>query len=365
MRILSPGAVVFDRYLVEGFVGEGGMQEVYRAKDLALDRIVALKTPKNDHGSKRFQRSAIVSAKIRHPSVATTLDYFVVGERAFLAEEFIVGVDLKKIMAETYIFLDPALTAHLATHLAKGLAACHEENIWHRDLKPANIMVTDELVFSEVKITDFGIAKMVEEEFKDDSEGGAESSITGSQTLVGAAPFMAPEHMFTPKSADKRADIWSFGAILYNLMCGAPPFGRSFASIAVALQSGAVYAPPPQWMKQKTQFLSVHDGLWEIIRTCLVVDPALRPTARQLVQKLSALCFSVYPRIKGTTKGYILPGGRSSFVQSSEGDALYHLDSYFKEGRIMAGEYVAFSIHPGTPSGRAFPVVPLRPPAVD
>jgi len=360
MKILKAGEVIFDRYQIDDFVGEGGMQEVYRATDLALGRTVALKTPKNDHGAKRFQRSAKVSAKVRHPSVATTLDYFEADDRAFLAEEFIVGVDLKKVMANTYVYLDPVLAAHLATHLAKGLAACHDENIWHRDLKPANIMISEELVFSQVKITDFGIAKMVEEEFKDDTEGGVESSITGSLTLVGAAPFMAPEHMFTPRQADKRADIWSFGAILYSVLFGDPPFGRNFPSIAVALKTGAAYASPPAWMKRKIQFQAALDGLCEIVQSCLVVDPAQRPTADALVQKLAGICSTVYPRIRGITKSYMLPGGKSSFVQSAEGDALYHLDSYFKDGRLVAGEHVAFSKHPGSPSSRAFPLVPLR-----
>lgn len=360
MNILKPQDLVFKRYRVEQFVGEGGMQEVYRATDVALGRTVALKTPKNDHGAKRFQRSAKVSAKIRHPSVATTLDYFETGDRAYLVEEFIDGVDLKKVMEKIYRYLDPALAAHLATHLAKGLAACHAENIWHRDLKPANIMVSDELMFSDVKITDFGIAKLVEQEFKDESEGGAASSITGSQTLLGAAPFMAPEHMFTPKDADQRADIWSFGAILYSLICGQPPFGTNFATIAVAL-SKEIYAPPPKWMREKTQFQAVFKGLWQIVQSCLVTDPSKRPTAEQLVQSMSAVCFSVYPRLRGNTKNYFGPGRYTSFVQSAKGDALYHIDSYFKEGPLLPGESVAFSYHSGHPSGRAFPVVPLRP----
>lgn len=360
MKILKPGDVIFDRYQVEAFVGEGGMQEVYRATDLSLKRVVALKTPKNDSGAKRFQRSAMVSAKVRHPAVATTFDYFEADERAFLVEEFIVGVDLKKVMATTYTYLDPALAAHVATHLAKGLAACHAENIWHRDLKPANIMVTDDLVFSEVKITDFGIAKMIEEEFKEGEEGDAESSITGSQTLVGAAPFMAPEHMFTPKAADKRADIWSFGAILYYLLAGNPPFGRNFPAIAVAIKSGE-YPNLPVWMRSKTQFQAILSGLWDIVQACLVVDPAVRPDAAELVQRLGGMCYSIYPRVRGSTKGIVLQGGRSSFVRSDEGDAFYHLDSYYREGsRIIAGELVAFSRHAGAPSDRAFPLVPLR-----
>ena len=360
MKILKKGDVVFKRYEVVEFVGEGGMQEVYKATDLALKRTVALKTPKNDHGAKRFQRSAIFSSKVKHPSVATTLDYFETGDRAYLVEEFIQGVDLKKVMANTYYYVDPHLGAQLATHLAKGLAACHAENIWHRDLKPANIMVSDDLMFASIKITDFGIAKMIEQEFKEDSEGSLQSSITGSQTLLGALPFMAPECIFTPKDADKRADIWSFGAILYYILFGVLPFGSNLGAVIVAINAGQ-YPEPPAWMRNKTQFKAVLDGLWEIVKQCLARKPEERPTAKQLVEKLAGLCFSVYPREIGTTQSYVLAGGKSSFLSYAGGDAFYHLDSYYKEGRISAGERVSFSMHSGLPSGRAFPLVLLRP----
>lgn len=359
MKILKSGDVVFSRYRVDAFVGEGGMQEVFRATDLALGRVVALKTPKNDHAAKRFQRSAMVSAKVRHPSVAATLDYFVTESRAYLVEEYISGVDLKRVMSEQYMHLDPALAAHVATHLAKGLAACHEEDIWHRDLKPANIMVTDSLMFTEVKITDFGIAKLIEEEFKDDSEGGVQSSITGSQTLLGALPFMAPECLATPKKANQSADIWSFGAIVYSLICGTLPFGNNLGTAVPAIMM-AQYPAPPGWMLAKSQFRAIFDGLWQIVQKCLVVDPAKRPTAKELVEELSEVCFSVYPRIEGTTKSKVLVGGNSSFVSTKQGDVFYHLDSYYKEGRIAAGEHVALSAHVGVPTSRAFPLVPLK-----
>jgi len=106
-------------------------------------------------------------------------------------------------------------------------------------------------------------------------------------------------------------------------------------------------------MLSKTQFQTVLGSLWKIIQSCLINDPEKRPTADQLVKELASVCFSVYPRIRGITKSIVLQGGRSSFVQSDEGDALYHLDSYYKKGSLAAGELVAFSRHPGSPSARA------------
>jgi eukaryotic-like serine/threonine-protein kinase len=359
MKILSAGDLVFDRYQVIEFVGEGGMQEVYRAMDLAFDRMVALKTPKNDHALKRFEQSARTSASVRHPSVADTLDYFEYEDRAFLVEEFIEGVDLKQVMAETYSYLDPALAAHLSVHIAKGLRACHDRGVWHRDLKPANIMVSRDLSFNEVKITDFGIAKLVAEEFpKDDT--AAESSITASSTLLGAVPYMAPEHMFTPSKADRRADIWSFGAVLYSLLTGAPPFGRSFPNIAAAYSQGAHYEAPPPWMLGKAQFNEPFQQLWGVIQRCLIVDREKRPTADELVRSLADICFSVYPRERGRTKSTMLYNGSVSFISTDTKDAQYHIDSFYAEGKLAGGVPVAFSRHPGQPSERAFPVVPLR-----
>jgi serine/threonine-protein kinase len=358
-RILNNGDLVYNRYRIEKFIGEGGMQEVYKATDVALDRIVALKTPKSDQAAKRFQRSARVSAKVKHPSVAVTLDYFELDQRGFLIEEFIDGTDLKQVMANTYKYLDPALAAHVALHVARGIAACQRENIWHRDLKPANIMVSHDLMFTDIKITDFGISKLVEEQFKDENDGEAESSITQSQTLLGAAPYMAPEHMFTPKQADHRSDIWSFGAILFALLIGEPPYGKSFPHIAASIKSGIIPAPPT-WVNTKWQFKDLFNSLWQIITACLKVDPAARPTAEQLVLNISKLCFSIHPRIFGVTGSYIIHH-TSSFITVDDGpDVFYHIDSHYREGRIQIGEPVILSQHPGSPRDRAFPLLPRR-----
>src|SRR5215467_8183899 len=109
--IHDPGDVVGDRYEIEEFIGEGGMQEVYRAGDQLLGRSVALKAPKNASATKRFQRSAIVSARINHPNVAKTLDYIETSHRAYLIEELVVGKDLGRVLADFFTFVDPYLAA--------------------------------------------------------------------------------------------------------------------------------------------------------------------------------------------------------------------------------------------------------------
>jgi len=160
---LSVGDLIGDRYLVQGDVGEGGMQFVYAAYDQIADRVVALKTPKNKSAVKRFRRSAIVAAKVNHPNVAKTLDYVRAGDDRYLIEELIVGEDLQKALLHRTSFLDPYSAARVFHHLAKGVAAAHHAGVVHRDLKPTNVMVVGGYSLNELKVTDFGIAKMAGE----------------------------------------------------------------------------------------------------------------------------------------------------------------------------------------------------------
>ena len=219
-----PGNLVGGRYEIMQRVGEGGMQTVYEAKDRLLLRTVALKVPKNTSAKKRFKRSAVVSARVNHANVAKTLDYVEEGERSFLIEEFIDGMDLSRVLKEKMLRLDPLMAARVFHRLAKGLAASHHAGVIHRDLKPSNIMAVGSERLEEIKITDFGIAKMAEEELAEAIEGGNES-ITASQTGIGALPYMAPEMIELMRDAGKPADIWSLGALTFELLVGEKPFG--------------------------------------------------------------------------------------------------------------------------------------------
>jgi len=137
----SSGDLIGGRYEIQGDVGEGGMQYVYSARDQLVDRIVALKTPKNRSAEKRFRRSVVVAAKVNHPNVAKTLDYVREGNARYLIEELIDGDDLQKALLARTNFLDPYSAAKVFHHLAKGVAAAHHAGVVHRDLKPTNVMV--------------------------------------------------------------------------------------------------------------------------------------------------------------------------------------------------------------------------------
>src|SRR5690348_9953012 len=133
--------VIDRRYQIADFLGEGGMQYVYLAHDTILNRPVALKTPKNTSAAKRFHRSARVAAKVNHPNVAKTLDYFETDDGPYLVEEFVQGTDLAHALLHKASYLDPYLAAKVFHHLARGLAASHHCGVIHRDLKPTNVMV--------------------------------------------------------------------------------------------------------------------------------------------------------------------------------------------------------------------------------
>ena len=129
------------------------MQQVYLAEDSVFNRYVALKVPKTVSAEKRFERSAQVSARITHANVAATFDYFDLGTKGYLIEEFIEGGTLSESFDKRFGLLDPHLAAHLIHHLSKGVAASHRAGVFHRDLKPSNIMVSGDPGLTSVKIT--------------------------------------------------------------------------------------------------------------------------------------------------------------------------------------------------------------------
>jgi eukaryotic-like serine/threonine-protein kinase len=357
--LLKSKQVVGNRYVVETFVGEGGMQEVYRAIDRSFGRSVALKAPKNPSAKKRFDRSARMSAKVNHPNVAKTLDYIEEGGSNYLIEEFIEGSDLQARLNTEFYFLDPHLAAHVAHHLAKGISASHHVGVFHRDLKPSNIMVSHDPSLTVVKVTDFGIAKMAETEIDDVMNAGDDESITGSKTVVGALPYMAPEMITNSRSATLSADIWALGALLFHLLVGERPFGQGLQAIPKIVKrdlprKSTVLSPG-------TQFSGLIDELWAVIESCLQLDTEARPLADDLVKRFAGICYSTAPRMTGWIKNYRIGTGDWGFIGSTEeSDCFFHKESFYGN-KPEPGMAVNFAPFPGDPSPRAFPVLPLRP----
>lgn len=329
------------------------MQEVYLANDRLLARLVALKTPKTPSASKRFKRSAETSAKINHSNVAKTLDYVDEGSRFYLIEELIEGCDLRLFLRDYVPRLDPYACAHVFHHLAKGIAASHHAGVVHRDLKPSNIMVVGGKQFQGVKITDFGIAKMAEVELEVVGGGDVEA-LTQSATALGALPYMSPEMIESFRDAAQPTDIWSLGAMVFEMLTGSRPFGSGYA--AVPLIQSAQVPPMPANLTSKLQFSTLTKDIYGIIQSCLNKDPNSRPTADDVVRQCESLCYSTAPREFGVV-GNMIYQNTSGFIRvSGANDVFFHQDSV-PDGIVMSGQRVWFSRHPGEPRNRALPVV--------
>jgi serine/threonine-protein kinase len=353
--IHAAGDIVSGRYKILSYVSAGGMQEVYLAADELLGRRVALKTPKNESAAKRFQRSAIVSARVNHANIAKTLDYFEFGGRAYLVEEFILGNDLGWLLKERYPVLDPLMAGFVLHRLAKGLAASHHAGVVHRDLKPSNVMAVGGEKLSDVKITDFGIAKMAEEEMIEAVEGG-DDSITASQTVIGAIPYMAPEAINAIKDAGTASDVWSLGAMAFELISGKKPFGFGLKAIPAILK-GEVPSLPGNLSAQ--QFKPSGDAIYQVIKQCLQLDPKARLTADQLVVECESLCYPSVIREFGTIKR--MQNSYFGFIQAETGgDLFFHVDSLFGSRRVAVGDRIWCGRFPGGGADRAFPVLKVK-----
>jgi len=349
------GDCISSRYVVHDFIGEGGMQFVYKAWDNVLNRFIALKTPKNASAEKRFLRSAVVSAKVNHPNVAKTLDYVEEGEVPYLIEEFVEGKDLSEAILKNVDFLDPFLVARLFHYLAKGLAASHHANVIHRDLKPTNIMVNGSFQLTEVKITDFGIAKMADDEMVEAAEGG-EDTISASATAVGALPYMAPEAIDTPREVTLKADIWSLGAMIYELLVGKKPFGSGLRAVRHIVDGN--YEPFPDFLTSNSQFRHLSNELIILIKSCLVVNADDRPSADELVQRCSTLCYPVSKRYLGVIES--LQYNAYGYISvPEEGNVFYHVSCIYGD-KPKIGERVMLSKYSGGGSDRALPVVRMK-----
>jgi hypothetical protein len=224
-------------FTIEAPLGSGGMGEVYRARDTKLNRDVAIKVlPEHfvaDPGrTARFQREAQVLAALNHPNIAQIYGL----EDGALVMELVDGEDLSVVIARGPIAVREALA--IARQVADALAAAHEAGIIHRDLKPANVKVRDD---GTVKVLDFGLAKALTE--GTEAEGGRGAGVTESPTLtarmtqmgmiIGTAAYMAPEQA-RGKTVDRRADLWAFGVVLYEMLTGRRAFEGAEVSDVLA-----------------------------------------------------------------------------------------------------------------------------------
>ncbi len=201
-------------------IGAGGMGAVYKARQPKLDRLVALKILAHDLAvdpafTERFNREARVLARLNHPNIVTVFDFGTQGPFCFLLMEFMDGVNLRQAM-RTGGF-SPTETLVLVQDVCAALKFAHEKGILHRDIKPENILID---ASGRVKIADFGIAKIVSEDERENV------TLTQEGSVLGSPRYMAPEQFESPGDVDQRADIYSLGVVLYEMLTGELPIGR-------------------------------------------------------------------------------------------------------------------------------------------
>ena len=260
-------------YEILAKLGEGGMGAVYRARDTKLNREVALKVllpaVANDSDRlARFSREAQVLASLNHPHIAAIYGLEDAGATKALVMELVEGEDLSARIARGPIPLDDALP--IARQIAEALEAAHEQAIVHRDLKPANIKVRDD---GTVKVLDFGLAKAIEPVAPGRGEAMQAATITSpamtqAGAILGTAAYMAPEQA-KGRPVDKRADIWAFGAVLYEMLTGRRAFeGEDIADVLsrVLQREPDVSALPS----------TTPPAVRALIARCLIKDPRQR-----------------------------------------------------------------------------------------
>jgi len=279
---LAANALI-SHYRILRKIGSGGMGTVYEAEDLRLHRRVALKFlpeefAENPQWMQRFRLEARAASALNHPNICTVYEVDEVEGRLFLAMELLEGQTLRETIDGKPLALKTILD--LGVQIAGAIDAAHAKGIVHRDIKPANIFVTRQ---RQVKVLDFGIAKLTERHADPDAMGSTPGPRTQTGMVLGSVGYMSPEQVRCD-AVDHRSDIFAFGAILYEMLTGRRPFQRSTQVETLA----AILNDVPPAIDETAPGTPL--GLKRVVNRCLEKDPAQRfQSAADLAFALQAL----------------------------------------------------------------------------
>src|SRR5215204_6251635 len=284
-RLETPvGTVLAGRYRVESTLGSGGMAVVYRAEDDILGRAVALKTLHHHYAEmpsfrRRFRQEARAMASLDHENIVKVYDIFQDGEVPFIVVECVSGRDLGDLLGGRRSgCLNEQFVRGMAMQLLHALSYAHRRGIIHRDIKPSNILLTSE---GTVKVADFGIARIVEEDDVPIGEAGE---------IIGSARYMSPEQL-RGEDATPRSDVYSVGVLLYHCLTGRPPFSGDVKSLA--RQHIHKDPPPPRRLNKR-----ITPGMEAVIMKALSKNPRDRYLSASAI--LDDIEIDAPPRSAGT-----------------------------------------------------------------
>ncbi|HET7151169.1 MAG TPA: serine/threonine-protein kinase [Candidatus Acidoferrum sp.] len=256
----TPGQILAERYRVVALAGRGGMGEVYRAEDLRLGQIVAMKflpekLSQDAAALSRFHAEVRNARQVSHPNVCRVFDIGEAESALFLTMEYVDGEDLASVVRRIGR-LSPDKATEIARQICAGLAAAHERGVIHRDLKPANVMLDGA---GKIRITDFGLA-------------GIAADMRGEDARAGTPAYMAPEQL-SGKEVTAKSDIYSLGLILYEILTGKRAFEAStLAELIKQRESGTITNP-------STLIRDLDPLIERVILRCLETDPDKRPAS--------------------------------------------------------------------------------------
>jgi serine/threonine protein kinase len=261
--VLSPGST-FAGYKVEGVVGAGGLGILYRARQVRLDRPVALKLVESTVASdpvvrERLRREARAVAALDHPNVVPLYE---AGEEAgsvYIVTRWVEGTELGTLIQDSGP-LEPGRAARVAAQIASALDVAHGKGIVHRDVKPSNVIVTPE---DHVYLTDFGLAKRAE----------TAAGLTPVDAMLGTVDYVAPEQI-EGAEPDPRGDVYALGCVLFEMLAGRPPFADHQGGMAKMWAQ--VNADPPSLRERRPD---VPPALEDVMRSALAKAPETRPAA--------------------------------------------------------------------------------------
>ncbi len=249
------------KYEIIAKIAQGGMGAVYKARHPTLDRVVLLKKLSLQGGGsqfvERFRREARLMMDFKHEHIVQVHDHFKEGSHYYIVEEYVDGISLEALIRrERYLSTDAAMLIFL--EVCKALKYAHDKQVIHRDIKPGNVLLSRD---GDVKLVDFGIATSREE---------PDDGLTREGTILGTPAYIAPEQIDDARSVDKRADIYSLGVLLYEMITGRTPYPGSFTAETIRLIHRGRYVSSRKLNPTVSPFLA------KVARTCMKVRRARR-----------------------------------------------------------------------------------------